>query len=146
MAGAAQKLTALLSEVTSVALPVRLRCWDGSESGPAGAPVLVISQRKALRRLLWQPDELGFAQAYVAGELDIEGDMTTAIQRFWTAVRELGLSTPEIGLRTRVRAAATLARLGALGPKPTPPGEQARLKGLLHSKSRDRPRSATTTT
>jgi len=137
VAGAAQKLTALLNEVTSVELPVRLRCWDGSESGPAGAPVLVISQRKALRRLLWQPDELGFAQAYVAGELDIEGDMTTAIQRFWTAVRELGLSTPEIGLRTRVRAAATLARLGALGPKPTPPGEQARLKGLLHSKSRD---------
>jgi len=135
---AAPRLTALLAEVAGVAVPVRLRCWDGSETGPLDAPTLVISSRRALRRLLWQPDELGFAQAYVAGELDIDGDMTTAIQRFWTAVRDLGLRKPDIGLRTRVRAAATLARLGALGPRPAPPGEQARLSGLLHSKTRDR--------
>jgi len=135
---AAPRLTALLAEVAGVAVPVRLRCWDGSETGPLDAPTLVISSRRALRRLLWQPDELGFAQAYVAGELDIDGDMTAAIQRFWTAVRDLGLRKPDIGLRTRVRAAATLARLGALGPRPAPPGEQARLSGLLHSKTRDR--------
>ena len=138
MAGAARKLTALLDEVTGVTLPVRIRCWDGSESGPVGAPVLVIRSRRALRRLLWQPDELGFSQAYVAGELDIEGDMTTALQHFWGAVRELGVAKPEIGLRTRLRAAATLTRLGAVGPKPPAPGEQARLSGLLHSKTRDR--------
>lgn len=138
MAGAARKLTALLDEVTGVALPVRIRCWDGSESGPVGAPVLVIRSRTALRRLLWQPDELGFSQAYVAGELDIEGDMTTALQHFWGAVRELGVARPEIGLRTRLRAVALLTRLGAVGPKPPAPGEQARLSGLLHSKTRDR--------
>ncbi len=138
MTAAAPRLTALLAEVAGVAVPVRLRCWDGSETGPLDAPTLVISSRRALRRLLWQPDELGFAQAYVAGELDIDGDMTAAIQRFWTAVRDLGLRKPDIGLRTRVRAAATLARLGALGPRPAPPGEQARLSGLLHSKTRDR--------
>ena len=138
MAGAAHKLTALLDEVTGATLPVRIRCWDGSESGPAGAPVLVVRSRRALRRLLWQPDELGFAQAYVAGELDIEGDMTTALQHFWGAVRELGVAKPEIGLRTRLRAAGLLTRLGAVGPKPPAPGEQARLTGLLHSKSRDR--------
>ena len=32
----------------------------------------------------------------------------------------------------------TALRLGALGPKPPAPGEEARLKGLLHSASRDR--------
>jgi cyclopropane-fatty-acyl-phospholipid synthase len=138
VAGAAPKLTALLDEVTGVALPVRIRCWDGSESGPAGAPVLVIRSRTALRRLLWQPDELGFSQAYVAGELDIEGDMTTALQHFWGAVRELGVAKPEIGVRTRLRAASLVLRLGAVGPRPTAPGEEARLKGLLHSKTRDR--------
>ena len=138
MAGAARKLTALLDEVTGVALPVRIRRWDGTESGPVGAPVLVIRSRRALRRLLWQPDELGFSQAYVAGELDIEGDMTTALQHFWGAVRELGVARPEIGLRTRLRAVALLTRLGAVGPKPPAPGEQARLSGLLHSKTRDR--------
>jgi cyclopropane-fatty-acyl-phospholipid synthase len=138
VAGAAPKLTALLNEVTGAALPVRIRCWDGSESGPTGAPVLVIRSRTALRRLLWQPDELGFSQAYVAGELDIEGDMTTALQHFWGAIRELGVAKPEIGVRTRLRAASLLLRLGAVGPRPTAPGEEARLKGLLHSKTRDR--------
>lgn len=137
MSGAAPRMLALLTEVTGAALPVRLRCWDGSEAGPTDAPVLVIRSRTALRRLLWQPDELGFAQAYVAGEIDIDGDMTAAIQTFWAAVRELGVATPQIGFRTRLRAAGTLARLGALGPRPAPPGEQARLKGLLHSKTRD---------
>lgn len=138
MTAAAPRLTALLTEVAGAAVPVRFRCWDGSEAGPLDAPTLVINSHRALRRLLWQPDELGFTQAYVAGELDIDGDMTTAIQRFWTAVRDLGLRKPDIGLRTRVRAAATLARLGALGPRPPAPGEQARLSGLLHSKTRDR--------
>ena len=90
MPGAAPRLSALLDEVAGTALPVRLRCWDGSEAGPADAPVLVIRSRRALRRLLWQPDELGFAQAYVAGELDIEGDMTAAIQHFWSSGAQAG--------------------------------------------------------
>lgn len=138
MAGAAPRLSALLDGLTGTALPVRLRCWDGSEAGPVDSPVLVIRSRKALRRLLWQPDELGFAQAYVAGELDIEGDMTTAIQTFWSTVRDRGLAKPELGPRAVAAAALTALRLGALGPKPTPPGEEARLKGLLHSLGRDR--------
>ena len=138
MAAAAPQLSALLNEVTGAALPVRIRCWDGSEAGPVDAPVLIVNKRRAVRRLLWTPDELGFAQAYVAGELDFEGDMTAAIQRFWTTVRELGLATPKLGLRTRARAALTAARMGVIGPKPPAPGEEARLKGLLHSKSRDR--------
>lgn len=138
MAAAAHRLTRLLDEVTGVALPLRIRCWDGSESGPADAPVLVIRSRRALRRLLWQPDELGFSQAYVAGELDIEGDMTNALQAFWSAIRELGVRKPKISPRTVVSAAVVLARLRALGPRPAPPGEQARLQGLLHSRNRDR--------
>ena len=35
------------------------------------------SPRGALRRLLWAPGELGLAQAYVTGELDVEGDLST---------------------------------------------------------------------
>mgnify|MGYP000561977446 CR=1 FL=1 len=30
---------------------------------------------RALRRLLWAPNQLGLARAYVAGELDVEGDV-----------------------------------------------------------------------
>ena len=52
-------------------LPVRIRAWDGSEAGAvdADAPVVVIRSPRALRRLLWQPGELGFARAYVTGEI-----------------------------------------------------------------------------
>ena len=56
-------------------VPVRIRAWDGSEAEPAGAPVVVLRSRTALRRLPWDPDESGLARAYVAGEIDAEGDL-----------------------------------------------------------------------
>ncbi len=62
------------------AVPVRLRCWDGSEFGPSDAPIRVhIVTRRALRRIMWQPNELGFARAYVSGDLVIEGDLWAAL-------------------------------------------------------------------
>ena len=39
-------------------LPVRLRAWDGSETGPAGTPCVVLRSRRALRHILWSPGEL----------------------------------------------------------------------------------------
>lgn len=49
-------------------LPVRVRAWDGSETGREGPPVLVVRYKAALRHLLWHPGELGLAQAlYLAG-------------------------------------------------------------------------------
>ncbi|RBL80012.1 SAM-dependent methyltransferase, partial [Streptomyces cavourensis] len=81
MARAASRLTALAEELLSEPLPVRIRAWDGSESGPPGAPVLVIRHRRALRRLLWKPGELGLARAWVAGEIDVEGDLYELLDR-----------------------------------------------------------------
>ncbi|NEE51443.1 SAM-dependent methyltransferase, partial [Streptomyces sp. SID8455] len=81
MARAASRLTALAEELLSEPLPVRIRAWDGSESGPPGAPVLVIRHRRALRRLLWKPGELGLARAWVSGEIDVEGDLYEALDR-----------------------------------------------------------------
>src|ERR1700733_391415 len=54
-------------------LPVRFRAWDGSEAGPADGPTVVLESKQALRRILWQPGELGLARAYVSGELAVEG-------------------------------------------------------------------------
>jgi cyclopropane-fatty-acyl-phospholipid synthase len=78
---AAPRLQSLAEQVLGVSLPVRLRAWDGSEAGPPGAPVLVVRHRRALRRLLWKPGELGLARAWVAGELDVEGDLYEALDR-----------------------------------------------------------------
>ncbi|MFI0540686.1 class I SAM-dependent methyltransferase [Streptomyces sp. WSLK1-3] len=136
--GAAHRLASLATDVLGGPLPVRLRAWDGSESGPADAPVVVLRSRRALRRLLWQPGELGLAQAYVTGELDIEGDLAEGLRTVWAARREHGLRPPRLTSADRARAAATAVRLGAVGPRPAAPASQARLRGGLHSRARDR--------
>lgn len=137
--GAAGRLAALVEDLLGGPLPLRLRAWDGSEtSRPAGAPVVVIRSRRALRRLLWQPGELGLAQAYVTGELDVEGDLGEALRAMWAAVRERAVHTPELSVRDRLRAVRTAAGLGVVGPRPAPPASQARLRGALHSRVRDR--------
>jgi hypothetical protein len=48
---AADRLAALVRAAAGIELPVRVRAWDGSESGPVGGPVLIIRKRRALRRL-----------------------------------------------------------------------------------------------
>ncbi|MBY8886729.1 cyclopropane-fatty-acyl-phospholipid synthase family protein [Streptomyces sp. PTM05] len=138
-AGAAERLTGLLGTVLGGPPPVRLRAWDGSEAGPAHAPVVVLRSRRALRRLLWRPDEIGLAQAYIAGDLDVEGDLGAALSGLWKAARETGVRPPTLSVAGRLRAAATAVRLGALGPRPPEPGApRARLSGETHSTGRDR--------
>ncbi|WP_432093629.1 class I SAM-dependent methyltransferase [Streptomyces sp. bgisy100] len=138
MTGAAHHLAPLLEQFLGGRLPVRLRAWDGSAAGPGDAPVVVLRSRRALRRLLWQPGELGLAQAYIAGEIDIEGDLADGLRTVWRAVRERGLHAPRLSAADLARAAGTALRLGAVGPRPPAPGTPAGLSGSLHSKARDR--------
>jgi len=121
-------------------IPLRLRAWDGSEAGPAGAPVLEFKSRKALRRVLWSPGQLGLSRAYVAGDIDAPGDIFAAFTALSSAGKfaEPGpfrpLSAGELWLLLR-----TAVRLGAIGPNPAPPPEEARIakKGRMHSRGRD---------
>lgn len=140
----ARRLTALLEQALDVEMPVRVRAWDGSEAGPPDGPVLVVRRRRALRRLLWQPDELGLGRAWVSGDLDIDGDLYDALHRFDRIAAELKRAAP--ASRTAVlgdprirQALREAAALGALGPPPRPPEEEARtLRGGRHTRSRDR--------
>ncbi|MDQ0768866.1 cyclopropane-fatty-acyl-phospholipid synthase [Pseudarthrobacter defluvii] len=121
-------------------IPLRLRAWDGSEAGPADAPLLEFRSRKALRRMLWSPGQLGLSRAYVAGDIDSPGDIFAAFTALSSAGKfaEPGpfrpLSAGELWLLLR-----TAARLGAIGPNPSPPPEEARVarKGRMHSRRRD---------
>jgi cyclopropane-fatty-acyl-phospholipid synthase len=127
-------IEALLGDFNS--MPVRF--WDHSTLGPETDYSIVIKNPNALRRMLWSPGELGLARAYVAGEVDLEGD----VFQFMLAARMLaGASTvavhSRIPYRLIPRAVATAARLGGLGLPPSPPKEEARLGGSLHSKRRD---------
>ncbi len=137
----ADRLTTVLGTVLGTEdVPVRLRGWDGSLAGPPGAPVLAVRDRRALRRLLWSPGQLGLGRAYVAGEIEIEDDVfdTFAALSSVGKLAETGSMRPA-ALTDRLTLARTAAGLGALGPEPAPPPEEADLhrQGLRHSRRRD---------
>ncbi|MFJ7269054.1 class I SAM-dependent methyltransferase [Streptomyces sp. NPDC099050] len=136
MRPAADRLADLLGHFFAGPLPVRLRAWDGSEAGPGDAPLVVLRSPEALRRLVWQPGELGLAEAYITGDLDVEGDLAQALGRAGRSVREQGIRRP--GPAALAAATALAAGLGAAGPPPRRPHGRARLGGRLHSTSRDR--------
>jgi cyclopropane-fatty-acyl-phospholipid synthase len=138
MATVAARVEPLLHRLFGGDPPIRLRAWDGSETGPADAPVLILRSRRALRRLLWAPGELGLAQAYVSGDLDVEGDLADGFRRIWAAARTRGIGGAELGPRDVLGAAGLALRLGAFGPRPKPPAAEARLSGVLHSRRRDK--------
>ena len=77
----AVRLKNLLENMLQTPMPVRLRAWDGSIAGPEDAPTLIVRHKRALRRLMWQPNELGLARAYISGEIDLEGDLYDALNR-----------------------------------------------------------------
>jgi len=131
----ARRLADLVRVAAGVELPVRIRAWDGTEAGPADGPVLVIRNRRALRRLLWAPGEMGLARAYVTGDVDVEGDMADGFRRAWAMA---GKRRTSISWRDRVGAGFAAAGLGAVGLPPSPPASEARLTGRLHTRGRDR--------
>ncbi|MFF3261276.1 class I SAM-dependent methyltransferase [Streptomyces sp. NPDC002932] len=143
MADAALRLTALAQELLGEPLPVRIRAWDGSESGPPEAPALVFRSRRALRRLLWKPGELGLARAWVAGELDIEGDLYEALDLVAGLIWERGIEAkdsihPVRDPKVRAAAKGLLQLAGPWPPPPPPPEEVRRRTGALHTKRRDK--------
>jgi cyclopropane-fatty-acyl-phospholipid synthase len=137
----ARSLAALLTPLVGGELPVRIRAWDGSEAGPTGAPVLHVTSRRALRRLLWQPDELGIAQAYITGEVDVPGgaaELADGLRRVWQHARTGAGGPVRLTGRQKLAAAGLALRLGAVGRRPTVPSTQAKLTGTLHTRARDR--------
>lgn len=142
MADAALRLKTLLEQVLGAPLPIRIRAWDGSQSGPPNAPALVVRNRRALRRLLWKPGELGLARAWVAGDLDIEGDLYQTLDLLAGTVWERGedartltqaLRDPEVWAAVR-----GLVRLAGLPLPPAPPREEVRRRRHLHTRRTDR--------
>ncbi len=113
--------------------PFRVELWDGTAVGPAAAPATIrIRSPRAIRRLLTAPGELGLGRAYVAGEIDLEGELE--------AVLSIGDRRPDLRFGGR-EMAAVLRTVGAtrafLPLRLPPPPEEARMRGRLHSRERD---------
>ncbi len=119
-------------------VPIRVTCWDGSTVGPAESPLqLVVRNRRALRRILWAPNELGFARAYVSGDVEIEGELVAGLEeldRLSDPLHGPGVTIDAATKQAIVRAAL---RLRVIGMPPAPPPEEAKLRGHRHSRSRD---------
>ncbi|MGW4065440.1 class I SAM-dependent methyltransferase [Amycolatopsis sp. NPDC004747] len=134
----AHHLASFAAKLLGGPLPVGLRTWDGTRAGPEDAPTVVLRNRRALRRLLYAPGELGLARAYVTGDLDVEGDLADGFRRIWALTRTGELNRAKLGPREWAEALRLAARLGVAGLPPKPPAEEARLSGKLHSLLRDR--------
>lgn len=119
----------LLESLLGAAPPTRVRLWDGSSFGADSATTILVRSPDAIRRALFRPGELGLARAFVAGDLDVDGDIFAALEAYQGGDTRWPSATT---------GAAALALLRALGPRPpAPPPEEARMQGRRHSQDRD---------
>jgi cyclopropane-fatty-acyl-phospholipid synthase len=120
----------LLEQILGKDLPIRLEAFDGTSMGPVDSPARIkIRSIDALRRIVTAPGELGFARAYVSGDIDVEGDIFAALT--------LQDRLPEAKLTPR-QVVSAIRLLGVKNLRPLPaPASEVRLRGRLHSKERD---------
>lgn len=135
----AEVLEPLVRTALKASPRVRIECWDGSSLGPSKATLRIrFVRRRALRWLLWSPNELGFARAYVAGDIEVDGDIVASISgldAFADAESGTGI---EVDGATKAAIARAVLRLGAVGPPPRPPAEETRLsRWRRHTPGRD---------
>lgn len=136
--GAAQTLQEALRPILRGPLPVRLTAWDGSVAGDVDGPTVRLTSPDALRRLLWHPGELGAAQAYVAGEVELDSPVGELLQRLRRVGVERGLADGRPSVRSLAIALRKIVAAGVVGPRPPAPDAQIKVGGRLHSRSRDR--------
>jgi hypothetical protein len=123
--GAAGLFMDVMKQVFGTEPPLRLRASGGSEGGPPDKPVVILRSPQALRRMMWHPGELGLAQAYVTGELDVDGYVAEGLRAVWRTARYRGLADARLPAAAWGAAVRAAIMLGVPGPKPLPPATQA---------------------
>ncbi|MGA2528229.1 MAG: class I SAM-dependent methyltransferase [Acidimicrobiales bacterium] len=131
---AAHALAPLVASLLGGDIPVRFELWDGTGFGPTDGPgTFHVRSADALRRILWAPGELGFGRAYVAGDIELEGDLVSMLASLHAvAPRDL-----RVGLHALPAAMNAAWRAGAIGLPLPAPAEEASVGGLRHSLRRD---------
>jgi cyclopropane-fatty-acyl-phospholipid synthase len=124
------QLAEVFNRVTGSATGIEFRAYDGSRSGPAGAPIRVeIRSPRAMRYLVQARNDLGLARAYVTGDLEVHGDLHGALRRLWL----VNDGNVACGERWRMLRAVGLKALRPVDPPPL----ESRPGGSRHSKGRD---------
>ncbi|HEY0357863.1 MAG TPA: cyclopropane-fatty-acyl-phospholipid synthase family protein [Mycobacteriales bacterium] len=130
----ARPIADVIGGVIGAQAGVEVRAYDGSRYGPPDADIRVtVASPRALAHLANTSAELGLARAFVSGDLVVDGDLYTMLQRFG------GGDFAVMGMAERLRV---LRDLGPqlLRPAPVPP-EEVRpgvlRRGLRHARGRD---------
>ncbi|NHC12430.1 class I SAM-dependent methyltransferase [Motilibacter deserti] len=124
------KIAEAFEAVVGPSAPVAWKAYDGSSAGPAEAAVTVhLRSPQAVSYVVTSPGELGLGRAYVSGELEVEGDVYTALASLSQA------SIDRISWQQRIEVLRSIG-LQALKPPPRP-AEEVVLRGGRHSKRRD---------
>jgi cyclopropane-fatty-acyl-phospholipid synthase len=131
--GATSQIAPVLASVVAPDAPVAFEAFDGSRTGPSDATIRVlVTDPRALNYIATAPSDLGLARAYVAGYMDVQGDLFAAL---------IMLSGEHVAALSWMDRINVLRRLGpqVLRPIPPPP-EETRPGvwwGLRHSLQRD---------
>jgi cyclopropane-fatty-acyl-phospholipid synthase len=122
-------------------LPFRFEAFDGSSAGPTDAPfTLRLLNERGLSYLMTAPGDLGFARAYVAGDLELEGiHPGTPYEAMVLIMSQLRFKVPSAA--EMVQIVRSLG-FGNLKPPPPPAEEhlpkwRRALEGMRHNKKRD---------
>ncbi len=116
---------------------LRIEVYDGTVVGPpdAATTIRIVSPDFFHRLITGRGSELAFSRSYVAGDVEIEGDIYGVLQ---LRDRIGGITFDRSMLRDAVdvmaiRGVGDLLRLRPLAPPP----EEITVRGALHSRSRD---------
>jgi cyclopropane-fatty-acyl-phospholipid synthase len=114
--------------------PIRVDAYDGSAAGPRDANVSIeLRSPRALSYVISAPGSLGFARAFVSGELHIHGSLYDALAIVWSD-RIAALSwTDRIDVMRNIDPQA----LRWVDPPTEEFGARRLRHGMRHSKARD---------
>jgi cyclopropane-fatty-acyl-phospholipid synthase len=125
-----RRVYGLLAKMGGSPVP-KMRAWTGEEWGPQDASATIVLNRPgALRSMLLPPNDLSAAEAYIYGDVDLQGDLYSLL-RFGATLGEA-----RRGPLTVLRLLRLLRRLPEDVNRAD--AEQPHFRGLRHSKSRDR--------
>jgi len=79
-------LAEVFEAIAGPGAPMEFTAYDGSHAGTPGSPVkITVRSPVAVAYLAQAPGALGLARAYVAGHLDVDGDMYQTLSRMANA-------------------------------------------------------------
>ena len=121
--------------------PVRIRAYDGSVAGPQDARVAIeLHSRRAVAHIVSAPGELGFARAYVSGELSLSTGDRKPVDHYEVLRTIAGAGIGTLTPRQRIEVLRALGReaLTWVEPPPQEVGAKRYVAGLrAHIPGRD---------